>query len=123
LSDETRLRILNLLAHGPLCVCHFQSVLQVSQVKISKHLRYLKSRGLVESTHHQNWRIYRLANRPHFLLDANLQCLEDCIRKGRLFQSDLNRLKTVAPEASAIASQCCKPNSKPKTGAPAVGCG
>ena len=36
--DATRLRILRVLAQGPLCVCHFQAVLREPQVKISKHL-------------------------------------------------------------------------------------
>jgi DNA-binding transcriptional ArsR family regulator len=47
--DRTRLRILNLLCKTPLCVCHFQELLHEPQVKISKHLGYLKSRGLVEA--------------------------------------------------------------------------
>ena len=41
LCDRTRLRILNLLDSGPLCVCHFQTLLKEGQVKISKHLAYL----------------------------------------------------------------------------------
>jgi hypothetical protein len=45
--DETRLRILNLL-----CVCHFQSILDEPQVKIFKHLLYLKTKGFgsIEAT-------------------------------------------------------------------------
>jgi DNA-binding transcriptional ArsR family regulator len=45
LCDATRLRLLNLLLQGPLCVCHLQAVLGESQVKISKHLSYLRARG------------------------------------------------------------------------------
>ena len=48
LCDPTRLRLLNVLAQGPLCVCHFQEILREPQVKISKHLAYLRRRGLVE---------------------------------------------------------------------------
>ncbi|PYK63832.1 MAG: ArsR family transcriptional regulator, partial [Verrucomicrobia bacterium] len=36
--DRTRLRILHLLRRSPLCVCHFQDILDEPQVKISKHL-------------------------------------------------------------------------------------
>ena len=44
LCDETRLRILNLLAStDQLCVCHFQRLLNKTQVQISKHLSYLKA--------------------------------------------------------------------------------
>ena len=48
LCDRTRLRILHLLGQGPLCVCHFQEVLGEAQVKVSKHLAYLRARALVD---------------------------------------------------------------------------
>ncbi len=42
LCDPTRLRILHLLTQTPLCVCHFQEILGEPQVKVSKHLSYLR---------------------------------------------------------------------------------
>ena len=112
LCDETRLRILNLLTQTPLCVCHFQSVLREPQVKISKHLNYLKTRGLVESRQHQNWRIYRLPGHPGYELKKHLKCLQDCIRENDLFRADLKRLNAVTAQASEIANQCCEPRTK-----------
>ena len=106
LCDETRLRILNLLTRAPLCVCHFQTVLREPQVKISKHLNYLKKHGLVESRQHHNWRIYQLPAKQSFELKRHLQCLQDCIAENRLFREDLQRLKHINAEASAIVSQC-----------------
>ena len=106
LCDETRLRILHLLAQQPLCVCHFQSVLQAPQVKISKHLLYLKKNGLVESRQHRNWRIYSLPAKPSFELQRHLRCLQDCIRERRLFREDLKRLKAVAPMAEQLVTGC-----------------
>ena len=38
IADPQRLRILNLLEAGPLCVCHMQEILEVPQVKMSKQL-------------------------------------------------------------------------------------
>jgi DNA-binding transcriptional ArsR family regulator len=64
LCDPTRLRLLNVLAQGPLCVCHFQEILDEPQVKISKHLAYLRARGLVEVERHGNWMVYALPARP-----------------------------------------------------------
>jgi ArsR family transcriptional regulator len=107
LCDETRLRILHLLTQTPLCVCHFQTVLQEPQVKISKHLGYLKTHGLVETTHYQNWRIYQLPQKQSYELQRHLQCLQDCIRENNLFREDLRRLKAVSKEASEIVNQCC----------------
>jgi ArsR family transcriptional regulator len=108
--DQTRLRILHLLGKGPLCVCHFQSLLDESQVKISKHLAYLKEKGLVEAHRHQNWMIYRLPARPSAELEKNLQCLQDCAQTDPVFKSDLRRLRAMNPEIDWIegALSCCQ---------------
>jgi ArsR family transcriptional regulator, arsenate/arsenite/antimonite-responsive transcriptional repressor len=113
LCDETRLRILHLLARTPLCVCHFQSVLREPQVKISKHLHYLKRRGLVESIQHQNWRIYKLPSKQSYELRRHLHCLQDCIQENKLFREDLKRLQSIAAHASAIVDACCGFQEKP----------
>jgi ArsR family transcriptional regulator, arsenate/arsenite/antimonite-responsive transcriptional repressor len=93
LCDRTRLRVLHLLTQGPLCVCHFQSVLAEPQVKISKHLRYLRTRGLVDVERDGPWMVYRLPAKPSAELSANLRCLQDCARENPQFQKDLTRLK------------------------------
>jgi len=122
LCDETRLRILHLLNYTPLCVCHFQSVLGEAQVKISKHLRYLKAHGMVESRQHQNWRIYSLPEKRGYELEAHLKCLQDCIRESKLFRADLKRLKAVNDEASEIANLCCEASAMEKRGKRAPCC-
>ncbi len=47
LGDPTRLRIVNLLARGSLCVCDIQRILEQPQSSISRHLALLKSAGLI----------------------------------------------------------------------------
>jgi ArsR family transcriptional regulator, arsenate/arsenite/antimonite-responsive transcriptional repressor len=47
LADRTRLRIVNLLARGTLCVCDLQRILRLPQSSISRHLALLKSAGLI----------------------------------------------------------------------------
>ena len=49
-ADETRLRILNLLSEGELCVCDVMGVLREPQSKVSRHLSYLRQAGLVASS-------------------------------------------------------------------------
>ena len=100
--DPTRLRILRLLLEGPLCVCHFQEALDEPQVKISKHLAYLRSRGLVETQRKANWIIYSLPKKPSTELETNLRCLCDCVQTLPAFKKDLRRL-------SALKAQCCAP--------------
>ena len=105
LCDATRLRLLNVLAQGPLCVCHFQEILGEPQVKISKHLAYLRERGLVKCERQGNWVIYALPAKPSRELRANLACLQDCAREDPKFQRDLARLKKLAPKF-AESSPC-----------------
>lgn len=47
LGDRTRLRIVNLLARGSLCVCDIQRILEQPQPSVSRHLALLKSAGLI----------------------------------------------------------------------------
>lgn len=107
--DQTRLRILHLLTQGPLCVCHFQSLLEEPQVKISKHLAYLKAREMVEVHRHQNWMIYSIPAKRPPELEKNLRCLQDCAQSDPIFRADLRRRKALAPELKWIgqALPCC----------------
>src|SRR5689334_22731612 len=100
--DRTRLRILHLLTHSPLCVCHFQGILNEPQVKVSKHLAYLRARGLVATVREQNWIIYSLPNRPAAELNRNLKCLQDCAQTDPIFKRDLEKL-------SKLRKTCCEP--------------
>jgi ArsR family transcriptional regulator len=100
--DRTRLRILYLLAKSPLCVCHFQDILSEPQVKISKHLAYLRSRGMVSTEREQNWIIYSLPKRPSQELELNLKCLQDCVQTDGVFQRDLLKL-------GKLQKGCCEP--------------
>jgi ArsR family transcriptional regulator len=92
LCDRTRLRILNLLCKGPLCVCHFQELLKEPQVKISKHLKYLRTHGMVEAKRDGYWMIYSLPAKQSRGLKANLACLQDCSLEDAEFQRDLGKL-------------------------------
>jgi len=113
LCDATRLRILNLLSQGPLCVCHFQEVLGEPQVKISKHLAYLRARGLVEVERQGNWMIYELPAKPSRELAANLACLQDCATEQAAYRRDLERLRKLDLACTPIAGgqvakkHCC----------------
>ena len=100
LCDATRLRILNLLRQGPLCVCDLQAILQEPQVKMSKHLGYLKQHGLIECKRQGNWNVYRLTKKPHSLLAQNLKCLQDLQGEEPVFRKDLRRLKATSLSAA-----------------------
>jgi ArsR family transcriptional regulator len=107
LCDRTRLRLLNLLLRGPLCVCHFQVVLGEPQVKISKHLNYLRRRGLVTARREGNWMIYALPEKTSRELRANLACLQDCAREQPVFKRDLARRSQRAKKFAATSPCGC----------------
>ena len=121
--DETRLRILNLLTRGPLCVCHLQALLGEPQVKISKHLGYLRSKEVVEVTRHQNWMIYSLPAEASPELEANLKCLQDCVQSHRTFKDDLRRLARLRPKVTGLV-EASEPSrrSRRRCAAPCASC-
>ena len=60
LSDETRLRIVEMLADGECCVCDLQSALDAYQSRLSFHLKKLKEAGVVNDRKEGRWVYYSL---------------------------------------------------------------
>jgi len=115
LCDRTRLRILHLLKQGPLCVCHFQEILQLPQVAVSKHLACLRRTGMVEARRHEHWMIYSLPASPGRELDLQLRCLQDCVQTEPVFRADLRRLKALGPKCNWILQVLDAPLAARKT--------
>lgn len=91
LSDETRLRILNILYEKELCVCDIIETLQVTQTKASRHLSYLKNAGLVTDRKNAQWVYYSVIRKEeNKFLDS---LVFDNLRKIELFKEDLNNLQ------------------------------
>lgn len=60
LADRTRLRLLNLMRDGEVCVCFFAETLGTNNPKISRHLAYLKRARLVAGRRDGKWMHYRI---------------------------------------------------------------
>ena len=117
-SDETRLRILNLLSVSPLCVCHIQAVLHKSQVVISQHLAYLRERGVVTGQRYKNWMIYALPAERPAVLEANLQCLGQAVESEPTLRKDAQKLAKLMGTKSVgdlLDEGCCARLSKKET--------
>jgi ArsR family transcriptional regulator len=92
-SDRTRLRILNLLRGGEVCVCHIVAVLDIPQPTASRHLAYLRKAGLAVARKEGLWMHYGLApvrNKSHEML---LECLKQCFHEEAVFRKDEERLQ------------------------------
>jgi ArsR family transcriptional regulator len=100
LGDETRLRIVALLAHGELCVCHVEEALGLGQPNASRQLGILKSAGVVDSRREGTWVYYRIADQEHASVQRVLGLLTESLATRRALKSDLVRLrKTCGPSA------------------------
>jgi ArsR family transcriptional regulator len=62
LADDTRLRIVALLTHGELCVCHVQAALDLAQPNASRHFGILRAAGVVTPRRDGTWTYYRLSD-------------------------------------------------------------
>ena len=108
LCDRTRLRIMNLLLGGPLCVCHLQEVLREPQVKVSRHLAYLRERGLLAAERCGQWMIYRLPTNPPPALAAQLACLRDAAAEEAIFRQDGQRLAKLRKKLEPDSPFCVR---------------
>lgn len=76
LSDETRLKILNMLSGNELCACNILDEVNITQPTLSYHMRTLMEYGLVEGRKDGSWMKYTLKNNrvlelKDFLLEIN----------------------------------------------------
>ena len=90
-ADPTRIRILNLLVAGELCVCDLVEILELPQPTVSRHLAYLRGVGLVVSKRDSNFAHYRLAE-PANRIHANLiNCVRGCFTGIKSLDSERRR--------------------------------
>jgi ArsR family transcriptional regulator len=100
LGDETRLRIVALLSHGELCVCHLEDALGLSQPKVSRHLAILRMAGVVEHRREGSWIYYTLAPQGDPDCEQQLTTLMHTFAKRSVLRRDLERLvKVRGPES------------------------
>ena len=95
LSDPNRVRIVKLLQHRTMCVCELQSLLQVAQPTVSKHLKILEHTGLVTSFKDGLWVNYQLADGSRSPYAASLL---GNLRHWLTEDEELNRLLERLPD-------------------------
>ncbi len=101
LSDETRLRILNLLLERECCVCEVMQALDISQTRASRNLSALYDAGFLKLRKDGLWSLYSIDREgmpAHyaFLIEAVKKGLEgnDVMTKDR---ARLRKAKRVGP--------------------------
>src|SRR4051812_15725818 len=101
LADRTRLRLLNLLRDGEVCVCFFAGTLETNNPKISRHLAYLKRARLVTARRDGKWMHYSL-NPPSDAQAAEVfEATMKMIDKDPAMSADRRRMQEF----------CCSPDA------------
>jgi len=100
LADKTRLRLLNLMRGGEVCVCFFAETLETNNPKISRHLSYLNRASLVNKRRDGKWVYYRI-NEPN---DKNASDIFNATLK--MFDED----PQMASDRKRLISVCCPPD-------------
>lgn len=105
LADQSRLRILNLLLHGELCVCDIQYVLDSSQPNVSRHLTYLRNSGLVLDRREGARMYYRLAQPNEGHRKKLFAFLREAFGSSDVFAEDLRKLMKAIEHGSCTVSE------------------
>jgi ubiquinone/menaquinone biosynthesis C-methylase UbiE len=103
-GEITRARILALLAHGELSVGELAQVLNQSQPRLSRHLKFLTGAGLIERLPEGAWVFYRLPAEggARALVDTLIASIDPADPE---LKRDLDRLREVKGERAEAADQ------------------
>jgi ArsR family transcriptional regulator, arsenate/arsenite/antimonite-responsive transcriptional repressor len=104
LGDTTRLRLLNLMGEQEVCVCYFVEILGSPQPKISRHLAYLRSAGIVATRREGKWMHYRIVMPPHIGATQILEQTLGWLKEEKAMQADRARLTKACCSPSKYAS-------------------
>lgn len=93
LGDENRIRILNVLKEGELCVCEIEHILEMTQSNVSRHLNKLSGLKIVICGKKAQWVRYRI--NENILKEYSFveMLLETELNKIELCRKDLEKLK------------------------------
>ena len=109
LADRTRLRLLNLMKNGEVCVCFFAEAIGTNNPKISRHLAYLKRAGLVAARRDGKWSHYRITKPASPAAAAIFDTTLEMVASEKEMKEDAQRLEkmTCGPAGLVTISRSC----------------
>jgi ArsR family transcriptional regulator, arsenate/arsenite/antimonite-responsive transcriptional repressor len=109
LSDETRLRILNILLERECCVCEVMQALDISQTRASRNLGILHQAGFLRMRKDGLWALYSIDQDG---MEAYYPSLVDAVRKSlednEVAAQDRKRLKTAERVGPGCVNECAR---------------
>ena len=105
LSDETRLRMLNILLERECCVCEVMQALDISQTRASRNLAALYEAGFLKLRRDGFWSLYSIDMDDTSELVANLiQAVAKAMEGNKVIEQDRERLK----KATRVGPSCAE---------------
>ena len=109
LSDETRLRILNLLLERECCVCEVMQALDISQTRASRNLGALYEAGFLKLRKDGLWSLYSI---DHEGMREHMAVLVEAVGKGlegnEVVALDRERLKKAQRVGPGCVPRCAR---------------
>ena len=104
LSDETRLRVLNLILERECCVCEIMQALEISQSKASRHLSALYDAGFLKFRKEGLWSLYSVDESMEDGLSDMVSAVKKSLIENKEAKVDRERLKTTKRTGTVCTS-------------------
>jgi ArsR family transcriptional regulator len=106
LSDETRLRVLNLLVERECCVCEVVQALGISQSRASRGLTALYDAGFLTMRKEGLWSLYAIdaAGMPEYQADV-VRAVSRALEEDSVAQGDRARLRDMKKTGVACSGK------------------
>lgn len=91
LSDTQRIRIVNLLTAGEMCVCDVMEILELPQSTVSRHLGILRKDGVVHVQRRGRFAYYRLAAATQPWATEVVAGMCDAVRRAAALREERER--------------------------------
>ncbi|UCG54313.1 MAG: winged helix-turn-helix transcriptional regulator [Dehalococcoidia bacterium] len=109
LSDETRIRIVNLIMKRECCVCEVMQALGISQTRASRNLKILYDAGLLNKRNDGLYTLYSIKARRNEDFCVHLMCaVRDFLERNTTARRDLQRLDKAVRVGPSCVSELTK---------------
>lgn len=108
LSDESRLRVLNVLMERECCVCEVMQALDISQSKASRNLSALYDAGFIKLKKEGLWSLYSIdRNGMTEYMPQLVLAVKKALKENEIAAADVERLK----DARRVGTSCLRKTS------------
>jgi len=109
LSDETRLRILNVLLERECCVCEVMQALDISQTRASRNLGILHDAGFLRMRKEGLWALYSIdQDGMKEYYSSLVEAVEKSLIDDEVAALDRKRLKTAERLGPGCVKACAR---------------